>query len=718
MSSCSAADRRRCLMNDERAAAGGDLTRLKLRDHTYYVPTSDGIWMLTPEREVVLTGPSIFQWIDRLAPYLNGRHTLAELTATLPAGHRQMVERIITALTERGAVVEVRPAARPVRPLTAGECQLYAREIDLLGSFCALGEQSFQAFRDSVIMLVGSGRMITETARAALSSGSRELHVAVSAEDLATQRALAECELRANQRDRHQRLILTAGELADTGWLTEQVTGADLVVYAADTPELDQARIIDLACSRAGVAFVAAVNAGDHTWIGPFGPAADAWPRWMSAWRRLSALGGGSTGAGPAQSPEGAALTVTANQLAREAMRLLSGTGTQTAPARMTRIDLRGLRADSHAFLTHPFSLEAASPDRAGLLSATTRLRAGAPLDPQELSRRMTACLEEQLGVLGEVTEPDLDQIPLAVAQVRVSDPVQLLEPGAPLPVVTGFGTALEQARRCAVLRGLAAYGTLMVDPRRLHVRGDARRIATDPVEDLATLRAGHWSGLVWGYNLADGQPFEVPAEAAFPALTGARPSEMPPPGAAADYSWQQAIHRGLIGQCRTLTMAEVDSGSRRYGRITWDEADLDERGRRFLAITSLIAGKRLDVYDVTGSLSVPTLAFCLDGRTVACASGFSFPEALRDGLADVVLSHQVNADDEAGHWPAGVLAIADQQRLPGLTGCPTWSTDLSATTARLARLGLAAVAVPLDHDTEVTSRVLPYLVNVVVARG
>ena len=74
------------------------MTKLKLRDDACYAPTSEGICILTNGGDVVLTGPSIFQWVDRLAPYLDGTHTLAELTASMPAGRRDMTERIINTL--------------------------------------------------------------------------------------------------------------------------------------------------------------------------------------------------------------------------------------------------------------------------------------------------------------------------------------------------------------------------------------------------------------------------------------------------------------------------------------------------------------------------------------------------------------------------------------------------------------------------------------------
>lgn len=720
------------------------MTGLKLREDAFYVPTSDGIWILTPHGEVVLTGRSIFQWVDRLAPYLDGQRTLAELTAALPADRKSMVERVINTLCERGVVVETSEDSGPARPLAGDEQRLYRREIGFLGYFGSSAQRSFQAYRDSVAVLAGTGRMLTETVQAALGSGARTLRVALTGECPADLTGLAQCERQGGQRDRRQRITRTAADLADEQRLSDLVADAGIVVYASDRCGVDHARALDRTCSQAGVPFVSAIPAGDHVWLGPFGPATGGWPGWMSAWRRLRALGGddagglwrpaagqpfpGVKGDGPG-APDGdllagAAPTVVANQLIREVMWLLSGTVTQAGPARMARVDLRSLRTGSHPFLPHPFSLAAGCSGRAGLRAAVGRLREGEPLDPQEFSGQMAALLEPRLGVLSELTERDFAQIPVAVAQVRVSDPVLLLDPGVPLPVVTGAGLSLAEARRAAVLRGLAAYGSLMVDPRRLHVGQDAADPRTgNPDEDLAALRAGRWSGLVWGHGLADGRPYELPAAAVFPALRGVRPGDPPPSGAAAGHDWQEAVRSGLLGQCRRLTLAEIGNDRRRFRPIEWNEVALDSRGRRYRSTVKIIKG-RLDVYDVTGSPGVPTLAFCLDGVTVAYASGFSFSDALRDGLAEVLLVYQAQADAEADYAPAHVPPLPQRGRLPGFTwrsrlaACPTWSTDTADATARLAQLGWNTVAVPLDHDPGVTGSIMPYLVNVVVTHG
>ena len=705
------------------------MTRLKLRDDAYYAPTSEGICILTNSGEVVLTGPSIFQWIDRLAPYLDGRHTLVELTAAMPADRKNMVERVIDALRERGVVIEEPEGEGQAHPLTDAERRLYRREIDFLGYFGPSAQQSFHAYRDSTVVVVGAGRMLVETVEAALCSGSRRLRVVLTGECPTDVAVLAECERRSRLRDPDQRITRAAAEVADEEQLSDVVDGADMVIYASDRAAVDRARALDGMCGRVGVPFVTLILAGDEAWLGPFGPVTGERPGWMSAWRRLLALDGTDAGrlrrAGAGQDAlstphgdlwTGAAPTVAANQFIREVVRRLSGTVEQAERFRMTRVDLRSLRTESHPFVPHPFSLPASRPDQADLLAAVARLREGEPLGAEEFSQRVASCLQPRLGVLGEVTERDFAQIPLAVSQLQVSDPVLLLGPGMPLPVVTGAGLSLTDARRAAVLRGLAVYGSLMVDPRRLHVRGDASGLTGDPEEDLAALVAGKWSGFLWGWGLADDQPHAIPATAVFPALHGARPGYAPPAGAAAGYDWQYAIRRGLVNQCRLLTLTEIASCRHPFTPIEWHEVAMDMRGSRYRSMAE-IAGGRLDVYDVTGSARMPTLAFCLDSGTVAYASAFSFGEALRDGLAEVLLWHQAQANREDDYAPARVPPLPPRGRPSRVAACPAWSTDEATTAARLARLGWSAVVVPLDHDPEVTASIMPYLVNVVLTR-
>ncbi|HKE50830.1 MAG TPA: YcaO-like family protein [Actinomycetes bacterium] len=713
------------------------MTGLKLREDAYYVPTDEGICILTNSGEVVLTGPSIYKWIDRLAPYLDGSHTLEELTASMPADRKAMTERVISALREQRLIADVPPvkkAGDPGCPLTGTEWRAYRREIGFLGFFGRPG-RSFRAYRDSVVVLLGAGRLLVETAAAAFCSGSRRVRVFVTGECPTDMAQLAECEQHSRQRDPDQRITHHAADLADEERLSDMVAGAGVVVYACDRGSVDTARTLDRVCERAGVRFVSAVLAGEEAWLGPFGPTTGQWPSWLGAWRRLLAHGSGGTGrpegaaaaghggfaAAAGDLWTGAAPTVAAGQLIREVVRLLSGTAEQTSQARMTRLDLPSLRTAQDGFMQHPFSVPASPQDEDGLRVTVGRLGEGQRLDSEEFSHQVTACLQPRLGVLGEVTERDFTQLPLAISQVEVSDPVLLLGPDVQRPVAFGADLSLADARRAAVLRGLAAYGSLMVDPRRLHVREGTVHPASpctgDPFEGLVALLAGQWSGYIWGYGLADGLPYELPAAAVFPALRGVRSSYEPPAGAAAGYDWAEAVRNGLLGQCRRMTLAELAESRGPFTPIEWTEVALDESGDRYRSLVRMI-GQRLDVFDVTGSARVPTLAFCLDDVTVGYASGLSFDEALRDGLADVLLSYQAGANREPDYAPVPVPPLPPRGRTSRLAACPEWSTGEAATAARLVELGRPAVVVPLDHDPGVTASIMPYLVHVVLTRA
>jgi hypothetical protein len=381
----------------------------------------------------------------------------------------------------------------------------------------------------------------------------------------------------------------------------------------------------------------------------------------------------------------------------------------------MTRIEVGSLRTHHHRFVPHPFSVPVPATDEARVRQAIDRLRTGERVDTEVFAREVAPFLEPRLGVLGEVGEGNLPQIPLAVARVEVSDPVGLLGPGARRPVVTGAGPSQAEARLSAAVRGLATYVSLMVDPRRLHTRpGTPDPRTGDPDADLAALRAGRYDGYLWGHGLADGAIQDVPATAVFPALRPTPDAYGPPPGVAGGYDWAEAVRAGLLGQCRRLTLDEIVQSDYRGTAINWQDAPVDPRGDRLRSMVEIL-DVSLEVHDVTGSVRVPTLAFLVDGTTVAYTSGFSFADALRDGFAEVLRWTQLQAYGEAG---AAVPPLPGRETGGRGVDCPDWSTDQATTVARLADRGRHPVAVPLDHDPEVTDRVLPYLVHIVLTHG
>jgi hypothetical protein len=438
---------------------------------------------------------------------------------------------------------------------------------------------------------------------------------------------------------------------------------------------------------------------------------------------------------------------VVANQLVHDLFRYATGLRPPPGRSRLTHIDLGTLGSQEHRFLAHPFSVAATAPTEAEFLRGVRDLAAAQPLDAEEFSSRVVTCADARLGVFGEITEGGFAQLPVHVCQVAVSDPVSLLGPYAPAPVVTGMGVGFADARYQAALRALETYASLTVDPRRLLARDGSPLLASGsvPPDDLhadlhadlhtalAALRAGDLDGWVHALDLADNQPRLLPAGRVFPALDGpARPdlSYRPPLGVAAAYSWPEAVQAGLVRHCRELTVTDavaspepfplVDTGSfTDTGGTRGDTGDTGgvpdgEAVRWYLAMVAAL-GEPVTVHDVTGPLGVPTFACSLAGRTVAYGCAASATGALADGLGRLLLAYQAGADGDAAYAPDPVPDLPAHLRgsatRPVEPGPPLGVPDL---VAALARRGRHAAAVPLDHDPEV-HRAMPYVVHVVV---
>jgi hypothetical protein len=150
--------------------------------------------------------------------------------------------------------------------------------------------------------------------------------------------------------------------------------------------------------------------------------------------------------------------TVVAGQVVQELFRCITGAHPPAPPTpprrgRMPRIQPATPRRETHNVLTHPFSLPATATGLAEPVDRVEALADGPALDPEEFSRRSAVCGDARLGVFGAITEQDLAQLPLHVTRTAVSDPVGLLGPAAPVPVVTGAGRDFAAARYQAALR-------------------------------------------------------------------------------------------------------------------------------------------------------------------------------------------------------------------------------------------------------------------------
>jgi putative thiazole-containing bacteriocin maturation protein len=708
--------------------------RLALRADAYYAEAAGEVVILTHQGTVVLNGASIHQWLDRLAPLLNGERTLRELTEGLAPPRRHLVEKIVSVLLERGVLRTVH-TDEPHR-LCARETAAYRAELDFIGYFRDSAGAAFERYRNATALVVGAGSLLPAVVRAAVRSGVRSVR-AVTTPECPTE--TGSLPAHSGARKDVPSIRWWTGNADTTEELAALLDGVDLVVHVSDRPMVSRARLLDTLCAGRDLPLVQAMTGDGSVWVGPVGRVGADRPGASDGWHRLVALAG-SGGRGPGSiAPAGAASvmpTVVANQIVQELFRHLTGAHPPEPPApsrrgRMTRIEPDTLRGAPHDFLTHPFSL-AATATATGLAELADRvgeLAGGAALAPEEFSRRAAACGDARLGVFGEISERDFAQLPLHVTQTHVSDPVGLLGPAVPAPVVTGIGRDFASARYQAALRALAAYASLMVDPRRLLTRDGLGLVppGDDPRPALNRVRGGESSGWVGALDLADQRPRLLPASTVFPALRDPATPYRPPRGVVAAFDWASAVRAGLVRHCRHLTVTAAARATTPFPLVGLagrgglaglagvdGAADLDEATRWCLDMAAVL-GEPVTVYELTSVLGVPVLACLLGGRTMSYGCGLSAEDALRDGLLGLLRGYQSRADGDLAYAPAPVPELA--RRLRGTSHRPMSfgpALDVPDLVAALARCGRHAALVPLDHDQEV-HQIMPYIAHVVV---
>ena len=134
------------------------------------------------------------------------------------------------------------------------------------------------------------------------------------------------------------------------------------------------------------------------------------------------------------------------------------------------------------------------------------------------------------------------------------------------------------------------------------------------------------------------------------------------------------------------------------------------------------LVSETVTVYDVTGVLHVPTFAICIDDEVAALGADTNVSRALREGFERALLYYQLRGKQIAAFRPVQLPNTFSRLRGPTQIVPPLpftgdeWSACQQRIQQALQGLGWQPLVIPLDHDPTV-SRVLPYLVRVVLAR-
>ena len=412
--------------------------RPRLLPDVRFVKYADGVYVHGDQGACTITGEHSHEWLSRLAPYLTGEHTLGELTESLSDERRELVERLIGVLAEQRFVTD----ARDEQPHTLSdeERDVYAPEIAYIRYAHDSAEHRFERLRRARIAVAATGTagpVAAALIEAGLGSGWRRVQVTgVSGADLSA-------AVEAGRRDAAQQVLVSAGVPDDADVVLHVHQGEDIAALTQISEHHGQA--------AHGQIWVR----GDEAWLTPVSDVAAA-----PYWRRLAGwpLTQEEPGTCLLTGPVPMVLTAQAVLSCFEYLTGLAGDAPDNAEDKaadlvMTRVDLRTLDTSRH----RPRPLR---------LTATAVTAAGDAPTAADLLARAARYIGPRTGVLGELDEGGLVQVPWRVCAATISDPLGVLPSWASAPKVFGWGPDWRTARARALLAGLAGYQALLVAER------------------------------------------------------------------------------------------------------------------------------------------------------------------------------------------------------------------------------------------------------------
>ncbi len=709
--------------------------RPKINGDTFYFPTADGVYFRTNRESFTLKGKGIDRLLDVLTPYLDGRHTLEEITGNVPVERQGLVRKLVQLLVDKGLARDLTHDLP--HHLSQKEQQTYEAEIAFIGAFTDSAPFRFERYRQSRMLLIGSGLTLTALVHAALHSGLRQVNVIVTRECPTERQQFSNYLALYRERDGEQ----TVEGLEEPAWhdseaIRQTLHAFDVILHISDRAMLKRARVLNALCIELRKVFIQAVVAGDHAWVGPLVQPGQG-GCWECAWRRLQSNLATSDSQAISASFEDrrtapisrfvAAPTaaIVANLLNFEVFKHISGAGPLETDGHLLFLDLETLQNQRHSFRAHALCEACSRPVPVSPLDfqkALQELAAGLEITPEQFSQNGLQLFDEKAGVFSNLDERDFIQLPLNLALVTISRPgdgVHHAMPQTAIAADADFGAA----RRKAVQRACEIYAAHLCDARRLLT---AEQVRTFQCEDEAPVLStdhmyergepGADERYAWAFDLAAGRVRALPASRAFPGLARARATGGALEGVASGMSWAEALHKALLVHCQRLSVERISRAREPFPRVPLDEISLPEVGEHYRRLLATMGVDAL-VYDITATPAAPTFAFCIADDTIAYASHRDQGRAITEGLEQLILYRQALDNQQPVYAPAPVPQLPVGSRgtygvVPGYELPPTYEEANERLLEALRNWGYTALAVPLDHDAEL-SKVLPYLVRV-----
>ncbi|WP_020060408.1 putative thiazole-containing bacteriocin maturation protein [Bacillus sp. 123MFChir2] len=427
-------------------------TRLKMKRDTFFLSNPKGeVYFRNNASSFRMEGKSINQWIEKLVPMFNGENTLENLTDGLPELYRKRVFEIAEILYQNEFATDI--SQDHPHQLSEHILKKYASQIEFLDNLGVSGAYRFQSYRQTKVLVVGSGSFFVSLVSALLESGLPQFQMLITDSVRTNKRRLKELIAHAQKTDPEVAIEEIFLQKEKRHGLKDAVQPFQAILYISQGEDIEELKTLHAICKEEKKIFIPAISKQGVGLAGPLvHPENDAC--WESAWRRLhKSVFSKTSGEHTFSSTTEAML---ANVIVFELFKKVTDITKHTQTNQFFLLDSETLEGNWHSFLPHPLVTE--KMEIRWIQDFNTRdKQRSSENERNEATLNLNSLVSKEAGIFHIWEADDLKQLPLAQCRIQTVDPLSE-GPAELLPDMICTGLTHMEARYEAGLTGVEAY--------------------------------------------------------------------------------------------------------------------------------------------------------------------------------------------------------------------------------------------------------------------
>ncbi|MEH6891520.1 putative thiazole-containing bacteriocin maturation protein [Bacillus sp. JJ864] len=427
-------------------------TRLKMKRDTFFFFNPKGeVYFRNNASSFRMEGKSINQWIEKLVPMFNGENTLGNLTDGLPELYRKRVFEIAAILYQNEFATDI--SQDHPHQLSEHILKKYASQIEFLDNLGVSGAYRFQSYRQTKVLVVGSGSFFVSLVSALLESGLPQFQMLIIDSVQTNKRRLKELIAHAQKTDPEVAIEEIFLQKEKRNGLKDAVQPFQAILYISQGEDIEELKILHAICKEEKKIFIPAISKQGVGLAGPLvHPENDAC--WESAWRRLHKSAFSKTSGEHTFSSTTEAML--ANVIVFELFKKVTDITKHTQTNQFFLLNSETLEGNWHSFLPHPLVTEKMEIRWVQDFHTRNKQRSSEN-EWNESTLNLNSLVSKEAGIFHIWEAGDLKQLPLAQCRIQTVDPLSE-GPAELLPDMICTGLTHMEARYEAGLAGVETY--------------------------------------------------------------------------------------------------------------------------------------------------------------------------------------------------------------------------------------------------------------------